>query len=562
MGRIRTSAVRRIGTSRRNFLRRTGAAAVALGTGSLLAACGGGDDDPVAVPAGSGVFQHGVASGDPLADRVIVWTRVTPAAAGSVSLECVVATDVSFANIVVQRTLGTDATVDYTVKTDIVGLQPETTYYYRFSSGGATSPVGRTRTLPAGSASRLRLAVVSCSNLAQGYFNAYRRVAERADLDLVLHLGDYIYEHGASSGDVRIHEPAVEILTLSDYRTRYAQYHRDLDLQELHRQHPMIAIWDDHDIASNANVAGSQNHTEGAEGTWTARVAAALQGHYEWMPVRVVDAANPRKDYRSFSYGNLVELMMLEERVLARSPQLPTNTSIDKVFTQSGAFTDPSREMLGAEQHDWLAGRLRSSTAKWKFIGQGVMLAQLKILPATNAAGGGRFINADQWDGYQPARDRLFDVLKGSGGLPAVDNVVVLTGDAHSSWAADLTQDPNNGDLASGGYDESSGAGSRAVEFVDTSVTSPSFYDTFGLAASTLRTINPHFKYIDLSRRGYMLVDADATRVVSEWWYVDTVASPSSGQSFGAAFQVQDGTRHLVPAGPTAPRTNPPAPAP
>jgi alkaline phosphatase D len=287
-----------------------------------------------------------------------------------------------------------------------------------------------------------------------------------------------------------------------------------------------------------------------------------LQAHYEWMPVRVVDAANPRKDYRSFAYGNLVDLMMLEERVLARSPQLPTNTSIDGVFTQSGAFANPSREMLGSEQHDWLSGRLRSSTAKWKFVGQGVMLAQLKILPATNAAGGGRFINPDQWDGYQPARDRLFEVLKGNGTLAAVDNVVVLSGDAHSSWAADLTQDPNNGDLASGGYDESSGAGARAVEFVDTSVTSPTFFDTFGLAATALRSINPHFKYIDLSRRGYMLVDADATRVVSEWWYVDTVTSPSSGQSFGAAFQVLDGTRHLVPAGQTAPRVNPPAPAP
>jgi len=190
------------------------------------------------------------------------------------------------------------------------------------------------------------------------------------------------------------------------------------------------------------------------------------------------------------------------------------------------------------------------------------MLAQLKILPATNAAGGGRFINPDQWDGYQPARDRLFDVLKGNGAQPPVDNVVVLTGDAHSSWAADLTQDPNNGDLATGGYDASSGAGSRAVEFVDTSVTSPTFIDTFGLAASTLRTINPHFKYIDLSRRGYLLVDADATRVIGEWWYVDTVASPSSGHSFGTAFQVQDGTRHLVAAGQTSPRANPPALAP
>jgi alkaline phosphatase D len=562
VGRIRTTTVRRIGTSRRSFLRQAGAAAVAVGAASALGACGGSHSDPVPVPPGSGLFRHGVASGDPLTDRVILWTRVTPAADATVSLECIVATDSSLANVVVRRSLTTDSSIDYTVKADVTGLQPGTTYYYRFAAAGTTSPIGRTRTMPAGTAARLRLAVVSCANLAQGYFNAYRRIAERADLDFVLHLGDYIYEHGVSSGDVRAFEPAVETVTLADYRTRYAQYRRDTDLQELHRQHPMIAIWDDHDIASNANVLGSQNHSEGSEGTWVARVAAALQAHYEWMPVRVVDAANPRKNYRSFAYGNLVDLVMLEERVSARSPQVPTNTLIPNVFTQSGAFSDPGREMLGSEQQDWLAGRLRSSAAKWKFIGQGVMLAQLKIQPAANAAGGGRFINPDQWDGYQPARDRLFDVLKGSAAAPAVGNVVVLTGDAHSSWAAELTPDPNNSTVAAGGYDPASGAGSLAVEFVDTSVTSPTFFDTGGLAASTLRVINPHFKYIDLTRRGYMLVDADATRVVGEWWYVDTVATPSSGQSFGAAFQVQDATNHVTAAGQTSPRANPPPLAP
>jgi len=190
------------------------------------------------------------------------------------------------------------------------------------------------------------------------------------------------------------------------------------------------------------------------------------------------------------------------------------------------------------------------------------MFAQLKIVPASNADGGGRFINPDQWDGYQPARDRLYDVLKGGGSVPGVGNVVVLTGDAHTSWAADLTQDPNNDDLGSGGYDPATGEGSRAVEFVDTSVTSPTFYDTQGLAASTVRLINPHFKYIDLTRRGYMLIDADASRVVSEWWYVDTVATPSSGQSFGAAYQVQDAANRVTPAGQTSPRANPPPPAP
>jgi alkaline phosphatase D len=280
------------------------------------------------------------------------------------------------------------------------------------------------------------------------------------------------------------------------------------------------------------------------------------------MPVRVVDATDLRRNNRSFAYGNLVDLLMLEERVVARSPQLPGNIGNTDLFTQTGAFTDPTREMLGGDEQSWLATQLRASTARWKFIGQGVMFAPLKLQPASNADGGGRFINPDQWDGYQPARDRVYEVLKGNLSTPAVDNVVLLTGDAHSSWAADLSQDPNNADPSTGGYDPDTGAGSRAVEFVATSITSQMILDTGGLAESLLQQINPHFKYIDLTRHGYLLVDADATRVVGEWWYVDTITSTSSGQSFGAAFQVQDGARHLSAAGQTSPRVGPPALAP
>jgi alkaline phosphatase D len=324
----------------------------------------------------------------------------------------------------------------------------------------------------------------------------------------------------------------------------------------------MIAIWDDHEFAGNANATGAENHTEATEGTWAARVAAALQAYYEWMPVRVVDPTDLRKNNRSFAYGNLVDLVMLEERIVARSPQLPGNIANTDLFTQTGAFTDPAREMLGGVEQSWLATKLRTSTARWKLVGQGVMFAPLKVQPASNASGGGSFVNPDQWDGYQPARDRVYDVLKGNASTPAVDNVVLLTGDAHSSWAADLSQDPNNADLATGGYDPNTGAGSRAVEFVATSVTSRMILDTGGLGESVLRQINPHFKYIDLTRHGYLLVDADATRVVGEWWYVDSITSTSSGQSFGAAFQVQDGTRHLTAAGQTSPRVGPPALAP
>ena len=545
--------------NRRQFIQRAGGAALVLATVPLLPACGGGNDgDLTPTPVGTGIFRHGVASGDPLSDRVVLWTRVTPSAGGAITLDCVVATDTALANVVSQTSVTTDASRDYTVKNDVTGLQPNTTYYYRFSVAGTHSPIGRTRTMPAGTATRLRMAVVSCADIAMGFFNAYRRVAERADLDLVVHLGDYIYEYGDASGNFRAVEPSSEILTLADYRTRHAQYKRDADLQEVHRQHPMIAIWDDHDIASNANVRGSQNHTEGLEGSWTDRVSVALQAYYEWMPVRMVDPSNPRKNYRNFAYGNLVDLLLLEQRVLARSPQAAPNATLSNTFRQRGEFLDPSREMLGSEEQDWLATHLRRSTAKWKFVAQGVMFAQLKIQSQTNAEGGGLYVNNDQWDGYQPARDRVFQVLKGDQASPPVGNVVFVTGDAHSSWAADLSPDPNNADA----YDRSTGNGSLAVEFVSTSVTSEMVLDTHGLLESTLRSINPHFKYIDLSHRRYMLIDADSTRVVAEWWFVDTVETPNNGQSFATAFLVADGTNRLVATGVTNPRPNPPALAP
>lgn len=550
--------------NRRQFFQRAGGAAFALTPLTLLPACGGGggyDGDPMPTPQGSGPFRHGVASGDPLPDRVILWTRVTSDATGSVAVDCVIATDPALARVVATLSLTTDATRDHTVKVDVTGLAPATTYYYRFTTAGTSSPIGRTRTL-ASSATSLRLAVLSCSNIAMGYFNAYARVAERADLDLVLHLGDYIYEYGTEPGNVRSTEPPVEVVTLADYRLRHAQYKRDPDLQEMHRQHPMIAIWDDHDIASDASASGSPNHTEGAEGTWANRVGAALQAYYEWLPVRVVDPTDLRRNYRSFAIGNLVELLMLEERVVGRSPQVPGNATLPRTFRQRDAFLDPGREMLGATEQDWLATRLRGSTAKWKLLAQGVMFAQLKLQAQTLAEGGGLYANADQWDGYQPARDRVFEVLKGDAAHAAVGNVVMISGDAHSSWASDLTQDPSNGDVASGGYDSGSGAGSHGVEFVGTSVTSPMIIDTYGAAESLLRSINPQLKYVDLSQRGYLLIDADATRVVGEYWFVDDVIRRSGAQTFAAAFQVRDGEQRLSPAGATSARPNPPALAP
>ena len=553
MGRPLQTKPVRTGTSRRDFFKRSGATTVALAAASPLVG---------AVTAASPVFQHGVASGDPLSDRVILWTRVSLVSAKpTVLVNYVLATDPGLRNIVQRGTTSTGAQRDFTVKVDVAGLQPGTTYYYQFTAGGTSSPVGRTKTLPVGVVDRLRFAVVSCSNHAYGYFNAYGRIAQRADLDLVMHLGDYLYEYGTGQyGTARTPEPANEIISLADYRQRHAQYKRDVDSQAMHRQHPLVAIWDDHETANNSWKGGAENHQAATEGEWNARVDAALQAYYEWMPVRVTDPANLRDNHRGFAYGDLADLLMLEERLSARSEQLGTNIgSSSGYFTEQGDYLNAARTLLGTTQEAWLFNRLRTTPARWKFLGQGVMFAQLRVSPQL----GSIYFNSDQWDGYQPARDRVYAAISGGNGVAPVDNVVVLTGDIHSSWAADLSPQPFNPDTSTGGYNPATGEGARAVEFVGTSVTSPGVdSDTSGSVAAGLKASNPHFKYVNLHRRGYMLVDVTRERAVGEWWFVDTVASASNIETFAVAFQTLAGNNRLSPAAQTTPRANPPLLAP
>jgi alkaline phosphatase D len=551
-------------TSRRGFFKATGSAAAVAAAGTLVGRA----------TAAARVFQHGVASGDPLHDRVILWTRVTvPESTKPALVNYIVATDPDMSDIVLRGAAATTAVIDFTVKVDagagLSVLQPSTTYYYRFTAGGETSPIGRTKTLPQGPASSLRFAVVSCSSHAQGYFNAYARIAARADLDLVMHLGDYLYGYGAAQyGTVRTPEPPVETVTLTDYRTRHAQYKRDADSQAMHRQHPMIAIWDDQETAAKAWLDGADSHAPDIEGLWSVRVAAALQAYYEWMPVRQPDSTNPRANYRRFAYGDLAELLMLEERLGARS-ELLADARHQTIFGPGFApidssYADPSRTLLGDEQEAWLIDRLRTSPARWKLLGQGVMFAQMKgpgVNPATDP--GLYFVNNDLWDGYGPARDRIFAALAGADGQRRVDDVVVLTGDAHSSWAADLHPNPYNPLVAAGGYDRKTGQGSVAVEFVGTSVTSPGIdTDTTGQIACTIQHYNPHFKYVNLTRRGYMLLDVNPSRVVTEWWYVDTVSAPSTKETFAKALQVRTGTHRLSAATRTPSRPGAPPLAP
>lgn len=460
-------------------------------------------------------FVHGVASGDPLPDAVIVWTRFTPSQRGSVSVHWELAEDVEFSNLVAEGTTETDAARDYTVKVDIDGLEPATTYYYRFAVDSNISPAGRTRTAPLGSVDHLRFAVVSCSSYAHGYFHAYRAIAQRQDLDAVIHLGDYIYEYGTGEyGDVRPYEPAHEVLTLDDYRLRYAQYHRDADLRALHAQVPMIAIWDDHEIANNAWIGGADNHNpELGEGDFAARKAAAIQAYFEWMPIR--QSADLRC-FRELHFGDLVDLVMLDTRSWGREQQVVTAGAPE--------LNVERRTLLGADQEQWLRDSLQQSAARWRLIGQQVMVGPLPL-----------YFNPDDWTGYPAARQRLLTLL----GELADQDIVVLTGDVHSSWAMNLVRDPAE-------YDPETGHGAVGVEFVVPGITSPGLDKASAEPLHPMLMAAPHVKYVNLWQRGYMLLDVNAQRVQADWYLYAAVEDPDEAvEQFAAARSTYAGEHHV-----------------
>lgn len=493
-------------------------------------------------------FRHGVASGDPLSDRVILWTRITPASPGaSPTVTWVMARDPQLTQIVSRGQVRTGAARDHTVKVDVTGLQPATTYYYRFEGAGRRSPIGRTRTLPVSGVSRIRLGVVSCSNLPFGYFNAYACLANRADLDAILHLGDYIYEYkNETYGDGRplgrVATPDREIVALQDYRERHAQYKADPDSQEAHRQHPFIVTWDDHEFANNTWREGAQNHDAG-EGEWTARRRAAVQAYYEWMPIRE-DAQTLRdRIYRTFRFGNMATLFMLDTRLVGRDQEVPRDdtTTIEL----------PNRQLLGAEQEGWLAEQLVTSVrnqSRWSLLGQQVMFA-----PQTPA--GVRATNPDSWDGYRAARGRVFDMIERA----RLENLCVLTGDVHSSWAYDLPRDPFHG------YDKSTGKGSVGVEFAGTSVTSPSNLGRGPEGAKQLAdtlAARPHLHYADGRYRGYFVLDLTRERLQADFFAVATIDERTISERFEKGFVTESGRNHLSEAATPAPRAAAPDPAP
>ncbi|HEY6723914.1 MAG TPA: alkaline phosphatase D family protein [Polyangiaceae bacterium] len=503
------------------------AGALGIAGGQLSIGCAGSDAESRESGAS---FVHGVASGDPTSDSVLLWTRVTPRDPGPISGSYEVFDSLALEEPLAAGSFTTDADRDYTVKVDAQGLSPGTTYYYRFYCQGATSPVGRTRTAPRGEVERLRVVVFSCAAYAAGYFHAYRAAAARADVDLCVHLGDYIYEHGnAEFGATRAYDPPDEVLTLEDYRRRYAHYRLDPDLQAVHQQFPFVTIWDDHEVANDAWRGGAQNHQE-AEGDYAERKHAAQQAYFEWVPVRETE---PGQVHRSFAYGDLVDLVLLDTRHWGRDRQLAADDP---------ALADEDRSILGADQEEWLEDTLIASEARWRLLCQQVMLTSLPLGISNN----------DAWEGYPASRQRLFDLIESR----SLDNVVVLTGDIHMSWAFDVL--PRDAEA----YDPGTGAGSIAVEFVAPSVTSPSLgQGPAETLEEALRAV-PHVRLAQLWKRGYLLLDVDHDRLQAEWYLFERVDAPAD-EEFYAALKVESGETFLREVAEAAPeRGNAPALAP
>lgn len=554
--------------TRRDFLAMSakGAGAVVVSYG--LMGCSSDDDDVV-----SGQFLQGIASGDPAADAVILWTRVTPDVEGDITVSWEVATDSSFSQLVTNGQMITNQNRDYTVKVDAVGLEAGQQYFYRFKAGETVSEMGQTRTLPEGSVASVKLAVMSCANFPAGYFNVYEMAAQQNDLDAVVHLGDYLYEYArgeyASEHAVELGRevlPAGELFLLDDYRTRYSQYRSDASLQKLHAKVPFITVWDDHEVANDTWKDGAENHNDG-EGDFDQRKQAALQAYFEWLPIRPWSEGNHEEIYRSFNYGNLVDLHMLDTRVLARDKQLEYSQYIDAT---TGAFnsstfladvTDTDRTLLGQTQLLWLQQTLLQSTAKWQVLGQQVLMGKM-LMPAAIATqqmsipqfaelGGlaqlaGRAqasdptltaeelaylqanqdkltqeviallqlpaipYNLDAWDGYAYEREVILATAKS-----LQHNLVVIAGDTHNAWASDLTD--SGGDIV-------------GIEFATSSVSSPGLEYYLGLSDAEMPATEAaivglvaDLKYANLKDRGYLLLTFTENEVRSDWQYVDTI---------------------------------------
>ncbi len=463
-------------------------------------------------------FYHGVESGDPTEDHVIIWTRVTPdtGATGNIAVYWQVATDTGFTHIVnYGKTIATEEG-HYCAKVDVCGLQPSQFYYYMFNALGKNSIVGRTKTAPSGTADNdsVRFAVVSCAAWEHGYFNAYQSIANRNDVDAVVHLGDYIYEYasGESSTNIpgRTYDPPAECVTELGYELRYSQYKLDDQLRRVHQLFPFIAVWDDHETANDSWSEGAQNHTPATEGPFDERKNNSTSTYFKWMPVRKPDAADTLRIFRKLRYGKLLDLVMLDTRLYDRDEQ------------DLASRDDSARHIMGPAERAWFYQQLDDTTTRWKIIGNQVMFAPLQVF--------GQPINADQWDGYNYERALIENHILNT----PVKNVVILTGDIHTSWCNDIPG-PN--------YNSSTGAGSVCVEFVGTSVTSRN--SPLPVGVSVIKSLNPHMKYINLDEHGYYELDVKKGKTQADYTFVSTVDQLGATDMAGASYYVNNNQRNL-----------------
>lgn len=523
-------------------------------------------------------FNEGVASFDPTSSEVIIWTRYTTTSP-SVEIIWQVATDTNFQNLVRSGTITTDASRDYTVSIELQNLDADQKLYYRFVNVTDTtvSATGETITLPL-NASEIKLAVCSCANFQAGLFNSYKVMAD-SDNDIIVHLGDYIYEYapgeyGTTPETIalgRIHAPDNEIITIEDYRTRYRQYRNDENLKLAHQKKPFICVWDDHEIANDAYKDGAENHQTN-EGSYETRKQVAIQAYSEYLPVRTVDTD---KIYRSINLGNLVNLLMLDTRIIGRDKQLNYNDYIDATTGNFDAPTfqtdiqNPNRSLLGTTQRDWLLGNLASNAATWKVLGQQVLMGKMlipaemiitlgTILAEINAVGSispatlmtfqtqlGELVqiklrvqandptltpdeiarvnfvlpyNLDAWDGYPIERETIYSAVTDG-------RLVCLAGDTHNAWYSNLNTVTNE---------------TKGKEFATSSVSSPGFEGLLGndptqLAGfeQAMQILIDDLNYLNASQRGYLKMTFTTTQAIGEWIFVDSILSTSFSSAIG-----------------------------
>ena len=579
--------------SRRELLQKSLASFGALSLPISLTACGGDSDDGMQSDSVKADFLHGVASGDPLKDKVILWTRLTPNDV-SLRLEVIweIALDQKFSQLVNFGKVQTAQAQDFTVKVDANKLRSNQRYYYRFRYGNVISPIGQTKTLPETS-NTVSFAVCSCSNYPAGYFHVYQEIAKQ-DVDVVIHLGDYIYEYGkdgyatedaAKLGRELALDNNKEMITLDDYRKRYALYRKDVDLQTVHQRHPFIVIWDDHELANDTWKDGAENHTEETqsnknEGKFIERKIAALQAYFEWMPIRPVSDNDHLNIYRQFNFGTLVQLTMLDTRVLARDRQLDYADYMTAQGMNFQRFQEdlnhPMRTLMGGTQLQWLQAQLEQSTATWNVLGQQVLMSKMLIpaellLPLSQmdvvalnqkipelvtlkmrALQGDPSLteiekarltlvapyNLDAWDSYAAEREALYATLR------KVDKkVVVLAGDTHNAWASDL-------------YNQS--GAHVGLELATSSVSSPGLEKYLNIPLAQLqqfelafRTLIDELNYCNLNQRGYLTVHFTVQQMQANWVFVNTIKDRQYTVDHDRSYQILvDSTLNNIKAEP------------